>query len=122
LVQHAGQRYGLFGQPTILLKHLDRVAVSEHLFRIYPKSPTDRGFVYIWLSTEVGRRMLLKQSFGTSMGLLANESFRAMPIPACSSSLRNTFEFDVQSICEMREKAIELEDEAQSLLLSQLSR
>jgi type I restriction enzyme, S subunit len=121
LVQHAGQRYGLFGQPTILLKHLDGTAVTEHLFRIYPKVPSDRGFVYVWLTTEIGRRLLLKQSFGTSMGLLANESFRAMPIPICSPSLRNTFEFDVQSICEMREKAIGLEDQAQFLLISQIS-
>lgn len=120
LVQHAGQRYGLFGQPTILLKHLDGAAVTEHLFRINPKNRSDRGFVYIWLSTEVGRRLLLKQSFGTSMGLLANESFRAMPIPVCSPDRRNSFEVDVQSMCEMREKAIELEDQAQMILAKAL--
>ena len=59
LVQRVGQRYGLFGRPTILPKHLDKAAVTEHLFRLYPKNAFDRGFVYIWLTTEIGRRLLL---------------------------------------------------------------
>lgn len=70
LVQNVGQRYGLFGRPTILPKHLDQVAVTQHLTRVHTKDSRDRGFVYVWLSSEFGRRLLLKQSFGTSMGVL----------------------------------------------------
>lgn len=120
LVQRVGQRYGLFGRPTILPKHLSGAAVTEHLFRLFPKNSSDRGFVYIWLTTEVGRRLLLKQSFGTSMGVLGNESFRTMPIPLCQPSLRSSFEKEVQKICELRENAIELEDQAQNILAKAL--
>ncbi|MCB1563882.1 MAG: hypothetical protein KDJ75_09935 [Alphaproteobacteria bacterium] len=120
LVQNVGQRYGLFGRPTILQKHLDGVSVTQHLMRVYPKDSRDRGFVYIWLSTEVGRRLLLKQSFGTSMGVLFEHSFREMPAPKCSAALRHSFESEVQAICDYRDKANELEDEAQSILLNAL--
>ncbi|MBN2006285.1 MAG: restriction endonuclease subunit S [Anaerolineae bacterium] len=114
LVQNVGQRYGLFGRPTILPKHLDQCSVTQHLMRVYPKDPQDRGFVYLWLSTEFGRRLLLKQSFGTSMGVLFEDSFRNMPVPACPASLRHSFESEVQRMCEQRETANDLEDQAQA--------
>ena len=121
LVQNIGQRYGLFGRPTILPKHLDKVAVTQHLMRVFPKDPSDRGFVYIWLSTELGRRLLLKNSFGTSMGVLFERSFREMLCPDCSSDLRHSFEKDLVSIVSMQEQANELEDQAQSILANALA-
>lgn len=120
LVQRVGQRYGLFGRPTILPKHLDQATVTEHLFRLYPKIKNDQGFVFIWLASEIGRRLLLKGSFGTSMGVLAYDSFRKMPAPYCSTELRHSFETDLQSICEMRDRANELEDQTQTLLRDSL--
>ncbi|MCC6613389.1 MAG: hypothetical protein IT320_07920 [Anaerolineae bacterium] len=120
LVQCSGQRYGLFGRPVILPTHLDNVAVSQHMVRIYPKNPSDRGFVYIWLSTGFGRRMLIKQSYGTSMGELSEQSILDTLAPACSEALRHSFEVDVAEICELRERANEFEDEAQHILLGEL--
>lgn len=117
LVQNVGQRYGLFARPTILPKHLDQVAVTQHLTRVYVKDSRDRGFVYVWLSTEFGRRLLLKQSFGTSMGVLFEHSFRQMPVPVCTSELRYSFEPEVQAICEQQDTANLLEDKAQVLLV-----
>jgi hypothetical protein len=121
LVQNVGQRYGLFGRPSILPKHLDRCAVTQHMMRVYPKDSSDRGFVYIWLSIEVGRRLLLKQSFGTSMGVLFERSFEEMLAPDCSPELRHSFETDIQAMCEMRERANELEDQAHELLAKNLT-
>ncbi len=116
LVQNVGQRYGLFGRPTILPAHLDQCAVTQHMMRIFPKSNLDRGFVFIWLSTEVGRRLLLKQSFGTSMGVLFERSFNEMLAPDCEVNLRRSFNPEIQSICEMREQANALEDKAQDCI------
>ncbi|MCA9948057.1 MAG: hypothetical protein KDE48_00285 [Anaerolineales bacterium] len=120
LVQRVGQRYGLFGRPTILQKHLDDVVVTEHLIRLYPHNPKDRGFIYVWLSTEIGRRLLLKNSFGTSMGVLSEDSISESLAPKCSAELRHSFEPEVQSICDYRERANELEDKAQAILLNAL--
>jgi hypothetical protein len=50
------------------------------------------------------------------MGVLAYDSFRKMPAPDCSTELRYSFEVDAQAICEMRERANELEDQAQHIL------
>jgi len=116
LIQRSGQRYGLFGRPTILPSHLNNIVVSEDLLRIYPKNDKDRGFVYIWLSTEVGRRLLLKHSFGTSMGKLSENGVKETAIPDCLPDIRLSFESDVQYICEIRERANELEDQAQVIL------
>jgi len=120
LVQNVGQRYGLFGRPTILPKHLDKSSVTQHMMRVHLKNKQDRGFIYIWLSIEIGRRLLLKESFGTSMGVLFERSFRQMPIPKCDDTLRYSFEKDVKRICEMRDKAIELENQAQDILAKTL--
>lgn len=116
LVQNVGQRYGLFGRPTILPKHLGQSAVTQHLMRVYPADSRDRGFVYLWLTTEFGRRMLLKQSFGTSMGVLFERSFREMPVPTASAELRHSFEPDLQGMLDMQTTANTSEDQAQALL------
>lgn len=121
LVQNVGQRYGLFGRPTILPRHLDQVAVTQHLMRVYPKDPRDRGFVYTWLSTEFGRRLLLKQSFGTSMGVLFEHSFQEMPTPVAQPELRHSFELQVEDICNKRDASISMEDQAQALLAEALN-
>ncbi len=120
LVQNVGQRYGIFGRPMILPRHLDSVAVTQHLMRVYLKNPDDRGFVYVWLSTETGRRVLLKQSFGTSMGVLFEQSFRQMPVPQCSAEVRHSFEPEIQTVCDLRDEANTLEDQAQALLVEAL--
>jgi type I restriction enzyme S subunit len=120
LVQNVGQRYGLFGRPTIMPKHLSKCAITQHLMRVYPKDALNRGFVFIWLSTEIGRRLLLKNSFGTSMGVLFERSFTEMFCPDCSNDLRHSFEKDLETIVQMRDHANELEDQAQSILASGL--
>ena len=119
LVQNVGQRYGLFGHPTILPKHLDQCSVTQHLMRVYTKNELDRGYIFIWLSSEVGRKLLLKQSFGTSMGVLFERSFNDMVIPDCSTELRHSFESDMQVICNARERANDLEDQAQTRVCMQ---
>lgn len=116
LVQNVGQRYGVFGRPIILPRHLDHVAVTQHLTRLHLRDPRDRGFVFAWLSTEFGRRLLLRESFGTSMGVLFEHCFEDMPVPACTPDLRHTFEADVGRICHYRELANQLEDRAHTLL------
>ncbi len=121
LVQNVGQRYGLFGRPTILPEHLDGAAVTQHLMRLYPHDPRDRGFIYIYLLSEVGRRALLRQSFGTSMGVLLEHSFEQTETPECKPLVRHSFEDDVTNAISLRKEAYDLETKSQSLLLSELS-
>ncbi|MDM8520297.1 hypothetical protein QUF64_09635 [Anaerolineales bacterium HSG6] len=116
LIQRVGQRYGLFGRPVILSRHLDKVAVSEHLIRLYTENKNERGYIYVWLSTEFGRRLVLKDSFGTSMGVLSEKSIEGAIIPKCSAELRHSFEPEIEQLCTWRDQANRLEDQAQALL------
>lgn len=120
LVQSDGSRDGLIAHPTILPEHLNNCAVTQHMVRLYPKNVNDRGYVYIWLSTELGRRLLLKHSSGSVMGSLFERSFLEAKIPDCSQEVRHSFEPDLQNICGMRERANRLEDHAQSFLAGSL--
>lgn len=120
LIQSDGSRDGLIARPTILPNHLDHCAVTQHMARLYPKDLKDRGFIYVWLSTEIGRRLLLKHSSGSVMGSLFEKSYRQVRVPYCQTDLRFSFEIEIQKICSLREKANSLEDEAQKLLYEYL--
>jgi len=120
LVQSDGQRYGLFGRPMILPKHLDGSTVTQHLMRLHPHDPKDRGFVYVYLLAETGRRALLRQSFGTSMGALFENSFHRTEIPDCKPAVRYSFEDNVAQVITFREQAYQAEIKAQSILLAEL--
>ena len=54
------------------------------------------------------------------MGKLSEQSFVESAFPTCRTQLRHSFESEVQAICEQRDTANQLEDEAQALLAEAL--
>jgi type I restriction enzyme, S subunit len=122
LVQNVGQRYGLFGRPVVLHRHLDKCAVTQHLTRIYPKKESDKGFVYFFLLSEIGRRCLLGNSFGTSMGVLFDKSFMECPCPEVDGDLRDQFSKPFTEFVRKRDQAIAKEKEAVQLVEQELSK
>jgi len=122
LVQNVGQRYGLFGRPVVLHRHLDKSAVTQHLTRIYPRKDRDKGFVYFFLLSEIGRRCLLGNSFGTSMGVLFKKSFLECPCPETDDDLRAQFNKPFVEFVTKRDQAIAKEKEAVQLVEQELSK
>jgi len=116
LFQCVGQRYGIFGRPTLANRNLIGKAVSEHQIRIIPHDVKDAGYISIYLATGFGLRFLLKNSSGTSIPVLQEDGARKTQIYWPKQEKRYAISVIAENAWENRAKAVELEEEARSLV------
>jgi type I restriction enzyme, S subunit len=116
LFQCVGQRYGIFGRPTLANRNLIGKAVSEHQMRITPYDIRDAGYVSIYLSTGFGLRFLLMHSSGTSIPVLQEDGARRIRIYWPTPAKRHAISAIAEKAWENRARAVEIEDEARSLV------
>lgn len=116
LFQCVGQRYGIFGKPTLANRNLIGKAVSEHQMRIIPHDIRDAGYINIYLATGFGLRFLLKHSSGTSIPVLQEDGARKIQIYWPEEERRREISAIAEQAWEYRARAVELEDEARTLV------
>ena len=116
LFQCVGQRYGIFGRPTLANKNLIGKAVSEHQMRITPHDPRDAGYISVYLATGFGLRFLLKNSSGTSIPVLQEGGAEQIEIFWPEEARRYEISEIAEKAWEDRARAVELEDEARLLV------
>ncbi|MCA0847264.1 hypothetical protein LCL92_08270 [Salipiger thiooxidans] len=116
LFQCVGQRYGIFGRPTLANRNLIGKAVSEHQMRVTPHDIKDAGYIFVYLSTGFGLRFLLKNSSGTSIPVLQEEGARKIKIYWPSREKRHEIGGLAEAAWENRARAVELEREAIALV------
>jgi len=79
------------------------------------------GYIFIYLSTDVGRRELIRESYGTSIPSIPKVAFSTLKIPGIDTVLGEEIGRKAISALEKRTLANEKEDEAQKLLMSFLN-
>ena len=81
LVQRSGQRYGMFGRPAVVSSPMAGWAASEDLIRVRTRDETARARILAYLMSGVGRRRLLKTSYGTSIPHLNPDGVASILVP-----------------------------------------
>lgn len=120
IVQNAGQRYGLITKPLLVTETLDGVAVTSDVVRISHNDPIENGYICGLLSTNFGRRLALRYSYGTSIPRLDVPKFSLIKIPYPEDKFRKRIGKAVVDAYEKREQANVLEDQAQDILAKTL--
>jgi len=120
LVQADGQRYGLLGRPAWADEFMVGSAASNHLARIRVTDPGLRGYVFLFLSTEAGRRALIRESYGTSIPTIPRSAFARLRIPGADSELARRLGKETLDVLDLRSQARRIEDEAQEVLAGAL--
>lgn len=120
IVQNAGQRYGLITKPLLVTETLDGVAVTSDVVRISHNDPVENGYMCGLLSTNFGRRLALRYSYGTSIPRLDVPKFSLIKIPYPEDKFRKRIGKAIVEAYEKREQANVLEDQAQNILTESL--
>jgi len=116
LVQADGQRYGILGRPVFVDEQITGSAVSDHLVRIIPNELIYGGYIYIYLSTDAGRRELIRTSYGTSIPTIPLWSFEKLQVSGIDTTMGNSIGTRALIALGKRTYASQLEDQAQVLL------
>lgn len=112
LLPRSGQIHGIIGQPSLPIGAALGGAVSEDAIRIFCPTPEVAGFLYLFLSSEYGRRQLKVRTFGTSIPHLDVDSISSVIVPRVSPEKMNNIGEIGQQIRELRHEAIQLEHSA----------
>jgi type I restriction enzyme S subunit len=120
LVQADGQRYGLLGRPAYADESIVGAAVSNHLVRIRAHSQDVAGYIYLFLSTEAGRRELIRHSYGTSIPTIPVQAFENLCISQTNDQQAKRMGQQAIEALQKRTQANRLEEQAQTLLFDAL--
>jgi type I restriction enzyme S subunit len=116
IIQDAGQRYGLLGTPIYANRTLDGKAATNNMIRIVSPDKNTAGYLFAFLNTEIGRRLIVRESYGSSLPHIFPAWLGIIPIPWPGKNIRVKLGEQVVAAFDKRARANDLEDEAQVLL------
>lgn len=112
---------GTIGKVAYVSKTLDNKIFSHDLLRIECKNPADRGYVYAYLKSKIGNKLLLTNSYGAVITHIEPEHLALVPIPDAPKDIKERINTLINKSYELRDQSNEMIDEATSLLTRALS-
>lgn len=122
---HAGQILltcsGTIGKVSFVSKTLDGKIFSHDLLRIDPKNNFDAGYIYAWLKSSVGQKILLTNSYGAVIEHIEPEHLEKIPVPAAPEEFKRGIHDLIVKSYELRDESNALIDEAEQILIDELN-
>lgn len=111
---------GTIGKLSYVSKTLDNQIFSHDLLRIDSVNPVDAGYIYAYLKSATGNKILLTNSYGAVITHIEPEHLATVPIPDAPIVVKRRINDLVVDSYRLRDKSNELIDEATSLLVQEL--
>lgn len=121
---HAGQVLmtcsGTIGKLSYVSKTLDNQIFSHDLLRINTNDPIDAGYVYTYLKSETGNKILLTNKYGAVITHIEPEHLATVPIPDAPKEIKAQINDLIVRSYQLRDESNELLDEATKLFVQEL--
>lgn len=122
---HAGQVLltcsGTIGKVSFVSKTLDGKIFSHDLLRITPQKFFDAGYIYAYLKSSVGQRLLLTNRYGAVIEHIEPEHLADIPLPDAPEDHKRKIHGLIIRSYELRDESNALLDEAEGLLIDALN-
>lgn len=103
---------GTIGRCNIAPRHWDGWAASQHMIRIQPTTPSMAGYIYAWLSTEYGRELVRRFTYGAVIDEIDADHVAHVAIPLLAEHEIREIGSLVLDANEKRHQAFLLEEQA----------
>ena len=108
---------GTIGTVALVPKHWNGYAVSQNVLKVVPASDEIAGYIYIYLNSELGRVLLRRQTYGSVVDMIDNNSLASVEIPILK---RKDIQIEINSLAlkanKKRYEAYEAEHEALKIM------
>ena len=111
---------GTIGKVSYVSKTLDEKIFSHDLLRINCNDADDAGYIYTYLKSKVGNKILLTNSYGAVITHIEPEHLATVPIPNAPAELKQKINGLIVRSYELRDESNELIDKATALLKAEL--
>lgn len=113
-------RSGTIGNISLVSKTIKDTVFSDDVIRVTFKKDYDLGYVYAYLKSKIGNKILQTNGYGSVITHLEPEHLSETPIPNAPAVIKKKIHEKVMRSYELRDESNELIDEAQSLLVKEL--
>ena len=111
---------GTIGKTSLVGKKLVNQIFSHDLLRVSFRSTYDLGYVYAFLNTEEGLKLLQSNNYGAVIDHIEPEHLKNLPIPNAPEEIKLSIHDAVIASYDLRDQSNDLIDEAQRLLYEAL--
>lgn len=108
---------GTIGRTSFVNRTLEGYCISQHALKI---TANYAGYVYAYLSTEVGRSIVKSFTYGAVIDEIEPEHLKNLPIPNAPEEIKRSIHDAVIASYDLRDQSNDLIDEAQRLLYEAL--
>lgn len=110
---------GTIGKVSYVSKTLDEKIFSHDLLRINCTND-DAGYIYTYLKSKIGNKILLTNSYGAVITHIEPEHLATVPIPDAPQELKKKINDLIVRSFELRDESNEMIDQATALLIAEL--
>ena len=107
---------GTIGNSVFVDNQISQCAISQHVMRIVPKDDVNSEFLYAYLSSQIGYKLITLFTYGSVIPSLEPHHLELVPIPHYESSIIEGTGRLVARYAEKLELAKEKEQKAISLV------
>ena len=95
---------GTIGNVVYVDRHLEKSVISQHVIRIVPKENVKQGFLFAFLNSEIGYKLITLFSFGSVIPQVEPHHLKRIPIPI----LKEKNVADIDSLVQLYAEKIEV--------------
>lgn len=111
---------GTIGKVSLVSETLNNKIFSHDLIRMDAKDPDDTGFIYTYLRSAIGSKILQSNHYGAVVTHIEPEHLSDIPVPTPPASIKKKIGMNIKRAFELRDEANELIDKAIELLKEEL--
>lgn len=112
---------GTIGKVSYVSETLNNKIFSHDLLRIDCRETVDQGYVYAYLKSTIGNKILLTNSYGAVVTHIEPEHLATVPIPNAPQNVKKKIHELIVCSFELRDDSNKLIDEAMKLLIRELN-
>lgn len=113
-------RSGTIGTVSFVSKTTQGKVFSDDVIRVTFKNIEDLGFVYAYLKSKIGNKILTTNGYGSVITHLEPEHLAAVPIPDAPKEIKERIHNLIVKSYSLRDESNDLIDKATQLLIDEL--
>lgn len=91
---------GTIGNVVYVDSHLEKSVISQHVIRIVPKKDVKQGFLFAFLNSEIGYKLITLFSFGSVIPQVEPHHLKRIPVPTLKEKIVEEIDSLVQQYAE----------------------
>lgn len=111
---------GTIGKVSFVSRTLASKIFSHDLLRIDCRKPDEAGYIYAFLKSKIGNKILLTNRYGAVITHIEPEHLATVPIPDAPTMLKKKIHDLIVRSYELRDESNDLIDQATALLIGEL--